>query len=217
MKTKLLGLPINISGSFFNDLEKLLSLDPEQINIIANYINTKKGFRLSEEQMHQLFKEIKTVPIQKIASILNVGDFIYRLSSSKKLTVEDVVNDLEILANELKVKNFNQKKIQFKKLFSKNEIFDKERLSISYQKAILPNFSSVKIVWDLRPVFGRDSVEILTYVPVALLEMNVKDSETGEKHTYKVQLSESTIKDIAEDLNHSLKELTAIKNKFGLT
>ena len=214
MKTKLLGLSVNISPRFFEDLKKLLSLTSEQLNKIAKYAKTREGFRIPEEDIHKLFQELQTESIEKISSVLSMADFIYRLTEDKKISPEELVNDLNTLSQELKIVGFEAKKEDFKTLFLPNELFNKERSRTEYENAILPNLISLRILWDVRPVFKKDSTEILTLLPVALLQFKTKNTVNKEANVCSFQVPESDIKGIIKNLNESLDELTAIKKKI---
>jgi hypothetical protein len=214
METRVLGLTTSISPVFFKDLRLLLSLKKEEVVKLAKFTKSDAGFKVSEERIHEIFKDIKTVSITDLSSILNVGNYVYRLADDKDLAVEDIIADLRILAEELKIENFSEKQEAFKELFARNEAFSSERLKSIYQK-VLPYYISGKIAWDVRPVFKKKSMEILTTLPVAILRLRI-GSYSEEGKTFSLQLLESDIKELMEVLEHSKKELLAINNKLKI-
>jgi len=204
--------PIKDSESFQRDFKRLLALSEGQINKLAEISNSKSGFALTEEQLHTAASSLG-IDEEDMTTIIAVAGFLYRRASAEEI-FEEGAEEICTYAESIGIEDCDTKISAIRNLLAKKEEHEYRLLEVYSESLAVPTISDVDVACDIRAVVAPDSDEIIGYVPVALMGIEVEHSPT-DKRTLTLQLGEEELDGLLEEITKAKRLLTSMKERFS--
>lgn len=211
-KNKLIPSGLRSSESFQEDFKVLLSLTDGQISKLAEFGASEDGFYFPEELIDKAASDLQ-IEYEEVSSAVRVVRYLYRRASTEE-TYEKGAEEVCDFAKSIGIKDCDQKVSAIRRLLTRNEAFEHSSLVAYTESIAAPTISDVDVVCDVRAVVDPRSDEVVGYVPIALLGIEVEHSES-DKRTMTLQLSETDLDSLLDDLNKAKQLLRSLKEKFG--
>lgn len=201
------------SSSFRQDFKELFSLSDEQINKIAALGESKNGFDLPEESIEEAAKSLK-IDEDRLRTVLNVINFLYDNALIHEIDEEESARQVCAFAKKLNVEGCETKIPAIRSLFTIKEAYELKLITDFAKNAIIPTISTLGIVCDLRVVHDPRTRKAKGYVPVALISMELENSER-DKRTVQLQLNEEDLDQLLDELNKAKQRMSDVAKEFG--
>lgn len=211
-RPRLIPVDIRDSESFRADFKRLLVLSEDQINKLAEIGDSEDGFTLSEESIASAATTLE-VEDEAITRILAVVHYLYNRASIEGI-YEKGAEEVCDFAASIGIKDCDAKVSAIRHLLTRKEAYEYSILEAYSESIVVPTISGVNVVCDVRAVVDPRSDEVVGYVPVALMGMEIEYSES-EKKTFTLQLNEATLDILLDDLNRAKRLVESLKEKFG--
>lgn len=211
-RPRLIPVDIRDSESFRADFKRLLVLSEDQINKLAEIGDSENGFTVPEESIDDVAASLE-VGDEEIRRILAVARYLYNRASIERI-YEKGAEEVCDFAASIGIKDCDAKLSSIQRLLARKEAYEYSLLEAYSESVAAPTISSVEVACDARAVVDPRSDELVGYVPVALIGIEIEQSES-EKRTITLQLSEVTLDLLLDDLNRAKRLLKSLKEKFG--
>jgi len=212
MKSKLFGSTIGEKDVFFDDLGKLLSLEPKQIIQIAEYMDSEEGFGLSKEKTEELAQTVG-LEDELTSDVVSISSHIYRNAKEKHVGVGDIVEDLKNLVRKRKIEISKDQAKALQVLFQPKEKYDRHQLIETYQTGVVPFLAGMGFVWDWRAVFKKEGTEIVEWVPILIAKFRAKTDSKKDTHMV-FQLDEEAFEKMKQVIGEMSEQLVQVKKQF---
>ncbi len=115
--------------------------------------------------------------------------YLYERCREQSISSDGGATQLVEIGESFEVKDITEKREVFKSILSTKESYEKGRRAELQATEIIGHFVDLDGVWDLRPVFHRETGEIITKLPVLIMNVTWHDS-TSTRHVAVFQLAE---------------------------
>lgn len=200
------------SVGFRNELGIFLRLSAEQIHELSVMADSRDGFRATRQTMR--FAERASISPDDARYVLRVAEFLYETCRESRLPVDDAVTELVDTAAALGIPDVSEKRSALGDLLAAKDGYESERYAEAQALATVAHFMSLEGTWDIRPVFNRETQEVVTTVPVLLLNLSWHDL-SGTDHEAVVQLNEDEWDELREVVEQVEEKRQAIQKHFG--
>lgn len=211
-RPRLIPVDLRDSESFRADFKRLLVLSEDQINKLAEIGDSEDGFNLPEESIASAAATLE-IEDKEITGILAVARYLYNRASIERI-YEKGAEEVCDFAASIGLKDCDAKVSAIRHLLTRKEAYEYSILEAYSASIVVPTISDVNVVCDIRAVVAPRNDEVVGYVPVALMGMEIEYSES-EKKTFTLQLDEATLDILLDDLNRAKRLLESLKEKFG--
>lgn len=209
---RLIPNALRASESFQRDFRELVSLTARQIDRLAAIAESKDGFNLSEESLDRVAAELG-LQAQEVGRILRVASYLYA-GASETRTYEENAEEVCEFAKSIGIKDCDDKISAIQRLLTKKEKYEHAML-VGYSETMsAPTISDVDVACDVRAVVDPRSNDIVDYIPIALVGIEVEKSPS-EKRTITLQMSEEVLDLFVDDLNKAKRVLESLRKKFS--
>lgn len=202
-------IPENILGldSFRRDFEVFLSLSKEQLLQLNSIADSPDGFVAHVQTVK--FAEQSSLPFEKARASLLVGGYLYRRCREDKISPDDATRELSKISSILGI-DISGKESALRSLLAVKDSYEAGRYADSRGVDVGYHFMRVDGAWDIRPVFHRDTGEIVKRVLVLLLNLFWHDT-TGTEHDAVFQLGEKDWAEFNKKIGKLQQQYEAIK------
>ncbi len=199
---KLIPDSIRSNEAFRRDLGALLSLEPGQLEVINRMaVESADGFSPSPQASP--VAEATGLSVDDARRAILVADVLYERCRDQRIPVSDAVDQLATIAPEVGVQDFSEIAATLLELLSPKHVYETEGYAKVQSKSVVAHFIGLDGVWDIRPVFHRETGKITKNLPVLLLNVAWHD-DVGTSHSAAFQLDD----DAWADLRETVQELT---------
>ena len=216
MYTKLFGLvsDTDISDRFSNHTTKLLNLDRDKVKKITNHVDAKKeGFDIPDELITKIAEELQIEP-EDLDDILGISKFIYKKVEQRKVTEEQLEQDLETIAQHYGIKLSPENRKEFiKLLFERKSEYELSKKVGTYKVGIIPSVEGIATACDVRAIFDSETSQIASYLPVVIARISTIDDRETEKSVI-LQFSEKSLMSFKKYLDEAVEELIKMKKEL---
>lgn len=209
---RLIAAELRDSRSFQRDFKQLLSLTEGQISKLAAIGESEYGFNLLEESIGDAATNLE-VEDQEVGRILTVARYLYSRASTEG-TYEESAKEICDFAETLGIKDCDAKISAIRRLLTKKEAYEYSTLVTYTETSAAPVVSDVDVACDIRAVVDPKTDDIVGYVPIALVSIDVEQSPS-DKRTVTFQLSEKDVVTLLDELNKAKRLLESLRDKFG--
>lgn len=173
--------------TFVTDLKKLLSLTHTDLEQLHKLANGPDGFWPSNQSLK--FAEQASVSNEDARIILNVAEYLYERAHENVISPERGAAELVEIGKSVGVDKVEEKRPLFEHLLATKEAYERGRRATLRATEVIAHFEDLDGTWDIRPVFHRESEEIIAKVPVLILNVKWHDS-SGTSRDAVFQLAE---------------------------
>lgn len=201
------------SSSFQQDFKQLVTLSKDAIEKLALLGESEDGYMIPDESISNMSTDLG-IEEKKFIAILNVIRFLYNSVFQQEIDADDAASEVCALAEELGVTDCADKYSAIQHLFERKESYDYRILAGSAESAIVPIIARAGIECDVRAITDPKTDEILGYVPIALVNIEI-EKQDGERESITFQIKEEHIDELSKYLERAKKLLAKLKEKFG--
>ena len=208
VQKKLIPSSLRSSGAFRRDLKALLSLSSDQLIILGRIASeSTEGFSAGS-QAAPLADEMG-ISVDEARHAVLVADLLYERCRSERISVDEAVEQLATISQELDLPDVTEKTAALGQLLSIKKLYEGEGYVRSQARSIVAHLMNLDGVWDIRPVFHRDTGEITKRLPVLILTASWHD-DVGESHNATFQLDEDDWVDFQEKVQELARQRSAL-------
>lgn len=176
------------SSSFRRELETFLRLSADQLNKMAVIANGADGFSPSRQAIS--FSEQASLSLEEARQSLGIAEYLYERCRDHEISPDDAVEELKGISVRLKIgAEIAGKEAALRDFFSAKDAYESERYANLLASSVAGHFQRLDGVWDIRPVFHRDTGKLVAKVPVLLINLRWHD-QGGESHDAVCQLDD---------------------------
>ena len=206
------GIP---SDTFINDFNLLFSTDDKLLKTIFTSLKLEP-YKEIQEDLEKLSKLIH-FDLKKLEIIVKVGNTIFVQLESKKITLEDLQEDLD----KLDFKEGYLEKVEalyndFGKDYAIKRIkFDTIRFNLY---SLSPKITEILYELNIRAIESKEdeSHDIIDQIPVARIEFESDLEAKGLRNAFGFDSKKFTFNATSEDLEKIIEELDNIKLKLNI-
>jgi hypothetical protein len=208
-----LNLKAFASRGFFEDFKYLAGLDPDQLRLMAQYLNTEDGFGpRSDDELAELVAKIGR-PAEDVSCAIRISKALYDLAVEKDASTQEVVSELRAYADAKGIPISDQQQESWTVLFGISQKYVSRRNVSAYREASLRLLAGITVVHDLRAVFTKTKTDYEGLLPVYVARVSTKDQD-GEKETFSFQLGEKGIEVLLQSLQKAKDQLASVKERL---
>ncbi|MCH7698127.1 MAG: hypothetical protein IH865_04220 [Chloroflexi bacterium] len=200
---KLIPESLRSNESFRRDLKELLTLGTKPI-LALNRMAEESADGISPADQTAglaLETELETAEARRVILVASV---LYESCRDQRLPVDDAIGQLADIADEMGISSFSDNADSFAELLSVKSKYETEGYARLQAKAVVPHLMDLDGVWDIRPIFHRESGEIIKRYPILLLSVSWHD-DSGSAHSASFQLDDDDWADFTKQV-HELEE-----------
>ncbi len=194
--------------SFRRDLEALLGLSEEQLLQLDSIADSPDGFSTDVQTVK--FAEQASLPFDKARASLSVAGYFYRRCREDDISSDDAIRQLSKIASMLGI-DISGKESALRRLLALKDSYETGRYAESRAVDVGNHFMNVDGAWDIRPVFHRETDEMIKKVLVLLLNLRWHDT-TGTQDDIVLQLNEDDWRDFSDKIKELEQQYEATKN-----
>ena len=200
---KLVPDSLRSNEAFSRDLKELLTLTADQLSGL-NRLATESPDGFSASLQAAPVAAETGVTLEKARRAILIADFLYERSRTQRIGVDDAVQHLADIAPELGITDIDDKTEALLALLSPKELYETGGYSKMQARSVIAHFLDIDGVWDIRPVFHRETGKVTKELAVLLLSVSWHD-DVGVSHNATFQLDENDWASFQE----KMKELVA--------
>lgn len=204
---------IRKTSSFQEDFKVLVTLSKDKIERLALIGESKDGYLIPDELISKTSAELD-ITEKELLTILSVIRYLYGNAFKQGIDANEAANGVCELAEELGVTGCADKYSAIRHLFEKKESYEYEILTGSTERAIVPIITHTGIEFDVRAVTDPKTDEILGYVPIALVNIEI-EKQDGESENIIFQMKEEHIDVLSAYLERAKKLMVKLKKEFS--
>jgi hypothetical protein len=178
---ELIPSPLLATRTFREDLKRLLNLPPGELLWMNSIADGADGFSPGRQSM-KLAQHAGIDP-QDAIGVLRAAQYIYERAHESSISAEDATRELLEIAPTLDVQDVGRLADPLRALLATKDRYEVERYAKSEGLIALPHFTGMEGVWDIRPIFNRDTGEVLTTVATLILNVSWHDSVRNDYST----------------------------------
>ena len=194
--------------SFRDDLKRLLNLPSSELLWMNSLADGPEGFSPVRQSMK--LAEHAAIDPQDAIGAMRAAEYIYERARECPMAVEDATKELLQIAATLDVRDVGQKSDALRALLATKDGYEAGRYATSESLAVVPHFAGMEATWDIRPVFNRDTGEVLTTVPALIVNVSWHDVP-GNNRSAVFQLTADQWADLREALEKLERERQAME------
>lgn len=206
---KLIPESLRSNESYRRDLKALLTLDTGPIQTLNRLAEESADGFSPADQAKDLANETD-FETGEARRVILVASLLYESCRDQRLAVDDAIKQLVEIADDLGISNFSEKADTFADLLSLKSKYETEGYTRQQAKAVVPHLMALDGVWDIRPVFHRESGQIIKRHPILLLSVSWHD-DSGSSHSASFQLDD----DDWSDFTKKVRELEEQRNALN--
>ena len=208
MEARIIPATLLAMDSFRESLRALLSLTPEQLDRLAAAGETENGLEPTDQLIRGLHEALG-ISEKDIASVLTVSSFLHD-GLREAENAEGLVRQLGEIATDLGITDLPSKQDALKRLFRRNEAYDRRTIRRRTAEAALPVLESVWLYCDLRAVAAEPTAEAPRYVPVIMARLKFDETIAGQEAIF-FQMTEEALDRLASDVQRTRELIEKIK------
>jgi len=201
------------SSSFQEDFRLLVTLSKDKIERLALIGESKDGYIIPDELISKTAVKLD-IQEKELLAILSIISYLYGNAFKQGINANEAANGVCELAEELGITECADKYSAIQQLFEKKESYEYEILTGSTEKAVVPILTHTSIECDVRAVTAPANDEILGYVPIALVHIEI-EKQSGESESIIFQMKEEHIDALSAYLERAKHLLVQLKKEFS--
>ncbi len=199
-------------GSFREDIQALLTLSPEQLQVLSALANGRDGFWPSRQTMS--FAEQASISLDEAKRTLGVAEYLYERCREYQISPDHAVAQLLDVARALGIEHVAAKDPALRDLVSPKDAYESQRHAASEATGTVAHFQRLDGVWDIRPIFHRHTHEVVARVPVLLINVAWHDM-AGTTHEAVFQLDDDDWADFKREADKLDERRRALRPELG--
>jgi hypothetical protein len=207
---RLIPTAILASPTFLSDFRSFIGLSAEQLKVVDSLAQTPDGYSPSK-QSERLASEAG-ISSDSATATLRVAEYLYERCREHQIPVEEALDQLADAASSLDISVEDRREILRSILRAKPD-YEAGRHASLQAIAALSHFVGIEGVWDIRPVFNRETREIVANVPVLLVSINWHDA-VGNNYSAQFQLDEEDWAELRSDFDELEKRWNVIQEQL---
>lgn len=197
--------------AFKDDLVKFLRLSKAQLQQLDVASQGPDGFWPASQSLK--FAEQAAIPSEDARAILEVAQFLYEGCREQSISPEAGTTQLIEICESLKVPDAAEKRDAFICILSTKESYEKGRRAQLRATEFAGHIEDLEGIWDLRPVFHRESGEIIAKVPVLIINITWHDN-TRTTHEAVFQLAERDWEEFKNKIDKLEKQWRVVQREI---
>lgn len=197
--------------AFLGDLQKFLNLSVADLEKLENLAEGENGFWPSGQCLR--FSEQLLISPEDARAILTVAEYLYQRAGELSITPELGATELVKIGNSLRVDGVDQKREIFARMLRFKEAFEKGRRAVLRATEVIAHFEGLSGTWDIRPIFHRETDEIINKVAVLVLSVRWHDS-SGTTSEAVFQLADKDWAEFKRDIEKLEKQRVVLLNEL---
>lgn len=199
-------------ASFREDLQALFTLSPEQLQVLSALGNGRDGFWPARQTMS--FAEQASISLDEAKRTLGVAEYLYERCREYQISPDHAVAQLLDGARALGIEHVAAKDPALRDLVSPKDAYESQRYAAIQAIGTVPHFMRLDGVWDIRPIFHRDTDELVARVPVLLINVAWHDTGgTGHEATF--QVNDEGWTDLKREVDKLDRRRRALQSELG--
>ncbi len=191
--------------TFREDLQALLELSAEQLKHISQIADSEGGFSYAE-QLGQLTPELLST--KNLAGALRAASYLYDRVHELELSPKDAISEINTLLPALNIKTLEGKEEALENVLHLKPKYEETSGVEERAVTVVPHYSDVRGICDIRPIFDRRSQHVVKRVPVVLLTLFWHD-DSGNS-------SQTTVQLLAEDWERFRQKIEKLDRELGI-
>jgi len=200
------------SASFRDDMVKFLGLSADHLRDLNSLADGPDGFRPSRQSTR--FATKAAISADDARAALRVAEYLYEKCRDEAISLDAGVNELTQIASDLQVADVATKASELRDILAVKDGYESKRQAAAQAVATVAHFVGLEGTWDIRPVFNRETREVVATVPVLLLNLSWHD-HGGTLHEAVVQLNDEEWGDLEEVVKRIRDNRDALGKHFS--
>ncbi len=193
--------------AFRDDLKLLFSLSQDQLKDLVHIGEEPDGFLANKQSLK--FAESAALSVEHARSVLLITYYLYERCRELIILPDEARRQLLEVGKNLQIKDLDKKQSVLQEVLVTKKAYESGgRAKVQATEAV-SHFLGFNGAWNIRPVFNRETQEILTKLPMLLLNVSWHDT-TGTAHDAVFQLDEEDW----EEFKVKVKELDTFYQKL---
>lgn len=210
---ELIPSEVRDSTSFQEGFKLFVALSKDKIERLALIGESKDGYMIPDESLKKASAELD-IEEGELRTILNVIHFLYLSAFKQGIAASEVANGVCEFAEELDVTGCADKHSTIQRLFEKRESYEYEIVKGYTERSVVPILVSTSIECDVRAATHPTTDEILGYVPIALVNIEIEKQDGGSE-SINFQMKEEHIDVVSAYLERAKKLLAKLEKELG--
>ena len=207
-ETQLIPSHLLPSESFKRDLRALLRLTSDQIIALSRLAaDSASGFSPSAQA--PTFAEAASISSDEARRAILIAEYLYERCREHRISPDDAVAQLVDVAPSVGIEEITDRAAALGDLLSVKDLYETEGYARRQTVAVVSHFVDLDGIWDVRPVFHRETGDIATNLTVLLLKLSWHDQD-GTSHSAAIQLDEDDWASLRERVQKLENERVAV-------
>jgi hypothetical protein len=199
-------------ASFRRDLLRLLGLSAHALEWLNSIGDGPDGFYAPVQSAK--LAEHAGVGLEDAMGAVRVAEYVYERCRESHIAPDDGVTELLQIAATFQVEDAADKASALRALLSTKSGYEAGRYARKRTLSTVHHFEGLDGVWDNRPIFDRDTGEVLKSVPVLIMGVSWHD-KTGTSHDAVFQLDDDDWRDFVERVEQLKRQREALQRHLG--
>lgn len=185
---RLISRSVHAAPAFRRDVRTLLKLSPVALRSLGQMSDSPDGLLGVEEGD---FARAAEATLSDATRAVSVASYLYERARKSKISGHEAAEQLAEYARDIGLDESDiiERKAAIEELLSPKPTYEREGQARRQGTVVVDHFVSASGVWDLRPVFDRQTEKSVDYIPVLLVSMTWHD-DVGNSQRSVFQMSE---------------------------
>ena len=186
----------------------MLLLPPEQMLVLARLAEeTPEGYGATTQSAS--LADSAGVTSDEARRVILVVDYLYERCRNRNIALDAAIEELTAIASELEIEEIADRAAALNALLSPKDLYETKGRTGEQARSVVPHFIDFDGVWDIRPLFHRETGAVANSRPVLLVSFSWHD-DAGTAHNASFQLDDedwALLRQKMDELSNQRSEL----------